>query len=180
MPTTRQSENKELQQAVDHSELLTRKKKKKMAHNTTKQDMNNGGTPVPPQNENPEENSDSETEDTTRGTPSGEMYLPDLNNTPFSEAIKRGINWGNNEKLIIECPKLMQFFGTNTLLIHPPTGEIRLYDKDEVEDFPVNCSTSRFLESLLTKVLENAASQHARPKDLPGKYWTTFSGQATW
>ena len=33
------------------------------------------------------------------------MYLPDLDNTPLSQALKNGLDWGVEDKVMVECPK---------------------------------------------------------------------------
>ena len=40
-----------------------------------------------------------------------EMYLPDQDNTPLSQALKNGLDWGMEDEVMVECPKLKQYFG---------------------------------------------------------------------
>ena len=69
-----------------------------------------------PQCQQPEEHQEDETgiEDTTAPT---EMYLPDLDNTPLSQALKNGLDWGKEDEVMVECPKLKQYFGVDNLLV---------------------------------------------------------------
>ena len=115
-----------------------------------------------------QEPQDDETGDTTTTT---EMYLLDLDNTPLSQALKNGLDWGMEDKVMVECPKLKQYFGVNTLLIQRMSGRVHLHTKDENETFPIHCSKTKFSISLLQKALERAEKQRATPKDLPGEDW---------
>ena len=101
-----------------------------------------------PQHQEPEEEhqepQDDETGDTDTAAPT-EMYLPDLDNTPLSQALKNGLDWGTEDEVMVECPKLKQYFGVDTLLIQRISGRVRLHTKDEDESFPVNCSKNKIL-----------------------------------
>ena len=99
------------------------------------------------------------------------MYLPDLDNTPLSQALKNGLDWGMEDEVRVECPKLKQYFGVDTFLIQRISGRVRLHTKDEDETFPISCSKTKFLTPLLRKALEGAEKQRATPKDLPGEDW---------
>ena len=132
------------------------------------------GTAVPKyQDTEAEENNqppnDNETEETAAVTPTEEMYLPDLDNTPLSQALKDGIKWGLEHKVMVECPKLKQYFGLDTLLVQALSGRVHLYTNNEVETFPIHCSKTKFSPSLLDKALKGAEKQRATPKDLPGE-----------
>ena len=72
---------------------------------------------------------------------------------------------------MVECPKLKQYFGVDTLLDQRTSGRVRLHTKDEDETFPINCSRTKFPIPLLQKALEGAEQQRATPKDLPGEDW---------
>ena len=65
-----------------------------------------------------------------------EMYLPDLDNTPLSQALKNGLDWGVEDEVMVECPKLKEYFGVDTLLIQRTSGRVCLHTKDEDETFP--------------------------------------------
>ena len=125
-----------------------------------------------PQHQEPEEEhqepQDDDTGDTAATT---EMYLPDLDNTPLSQALKNGLDWGMEDEVMVECPKLKQCFVLNTLLIQRISGRVHLHTKDEDETFPIKCSKTKFSISLLRKALEGAEKQRATPKDLPGEDW---------
>ena len=111
---------------------------------------------------------DDETGDTAITT---EMYLPDLDNTPLSQTLKNGLDWGMEDEVMVECPKLKQYFGVDTLLIQRISGRVCLHTKDEDETFPIHCSKTKFSISLLQKALERAEKQRATPKDLPEEDW---------
>ena len=123
-----------------------------------------------PQCQQPEEQEENEAGDDTTAAPT-EMYLPDLDITPLSEALKKGLDWGIEDEVMVECPKLKQYFGVDTLLVHRITGQVRLHTKDEDETFPISCSRNKFPMPLLKKALEGAEQQRATPKDLLGEDW---------
>ena len=64
---------------------------------------------------------EDETGDDDRTAPT-EMYLPDLDNTPLSQALKNGLDWGMEDEVMVECPKLKQYFGVDTFLIQRISG----------------------------------------------------------
>ena len=100
-----------------------------------------------------------------------EMYLPDLDNTPLSQALEKGLDWGVEDEVMVECPKLKQYFGVDTLLIQRTSGRVHRHTKDEDETFPIGCLKTKFPIPLLKKALEGAEQQRATPKDLPGEDW---------
>ena len=118
----------------------------------------------------PEEHQEDETGDEDAAAPT-EMYLPDLDSTPLSQALKNGLDWGMEDEVMIECPNLKQYFGVDTLLVQRSSGRVHLHTKDEDETFPISCSKTKFPISLLRKALEGAEQQRATPKDLPGEDW---------
>ena len=72
--------------------------------------------------EDHQEPQDDETGDTDTVTPTVEMYLPDLDNTPLSQALKNGLDWGMEDEVMVECLKLEQYFGVDTLLVQRISG----------------------------------------------------------
>ena len=92
-----------------------------------------------PQHQKPEEHQEDKTgdEDTTASI---EMYLPDLDNTPLSQALKNGLDWGMEDEVMVECPKLKQYFEVDTLLFQRTSGRVRLHSKEEDKAFPISCS----------------------------------------
>ena len=75
-----------------------------------------------PQHQKPEEeHQEDETGDEDTAAPT-EMYLPDLDNTPLSQALKNGLDWGMEDEVMVECPKLKQYFGVDTFLIQRISG----------------------------------------------------------
>ena len=153
---------------TDNPEKIGRNKNRRKSRN-----MADAGN-KDPQHQEPEEEhqepQDDETGDTDTAAPT-EMYLPDLDNTPLSQALKNGLDWGTEDKVMVECPKLKQYFGVDTLLIQRISGRVRLHTKEEDESFHINCSKTKFPIPLLQKALEEAEKQRATPKDLPGEDW---------
>ena len=97
-----------------------------------------------PQHQKPEEeHQEVKTGDEDTAAPT-EMYLPDLDNTPLSQALKNGLDWGMEDKVMVECPKLKQYFGVDTLLIQRISGRVCLHTKEEDETFPINWSKTKF------------------------------------
>ena len=90
-----------------------------------------------------EEHQEDETgdEDTTVPT---EMCLPDLDNTPLSQVLKNGLDWGMEDEVMVECPKLKKYFGVDTFLIQTISGRVHRHTKDEDETFPISCSKTKF------------------------------------
>ena len=123
-----------------------------------------------PQRWQPEEHQEDETGDEDAVAPT-EMYLPDLDNTPLSQALKKGLDWGMEDEVMIECPKLKQYFRVDTLLVQRISGRVHLHTKDEDKTFPISCSRTKFPIPLLKKALEGAEQQRATPRDLPGEDW---------
>ena len=127
-----------------------------------------------PQNQDPVEDhqgpQEDETGDDGRTAPT-EMYLPDLDNTPPSHTLRKGLDWGMEDEVMVECPKLKQYFRLDTLVVQRTSGRVRLHTKDEDETFPISCLRTKFPIPLLKKALEGAEQQRATPKDLPGEDW---------
>ena len=123
-----------------------------------------------PQRQQPMEHQEDETGNKDTAAPT-EMYLPDLDNTPLSQALKNGLDWGMEDEVMVECPKLKQYFEVDTLLVQRTSGRVCLHTKDEDEIFPISCSKTKFPIPLLKKALEGAEQQRATPKDLPGEDW---------
>ena len=132
--------------------------------------MVDAGNKNPQHQEPEEEHQEDETGDKDTAAPT-EMYLPDLDNTPLSQALKNGLDWGMEDKVMVECPKLKQYFGVDTFLIQRISGRVHLNTKDGDETFPISCSKTKFPIPLLRKALEGAEKQRATPKDLPGEDW---------
>ena len=74
-----------------------------------------------PQCQPPEEDQENKAGDNNAAAPI-EMYLPDLDNTPLSQALKKGLDWGMEDEVMVECPKLKQYFGVDTLLVQRTSG----------------------------------------------------------
>ena len=94
--------------------------------------------------EDHQEPHDDETGDTDTLIPTVEMYLPNLDNTPLSQALKNGLDWGMEDEVMVECLKLKQYFGVDTLLVQRISGRVHLHTNNEVETFPISCSRTKF------------------------------------
>ena len=127
-----------------------------------------------PQHQDPVEDHQGPQEDETRDdnrTAPTEMYLPDLDNTPLSQALRNGLDWGMEDEVMVECPKLKQYFGVDTLPIQRSSGRVCPNTKDKDETFLISCSKTKFPIPLHKKALERAEQQRATPKDLSGEDW---------
>ena len=100
-----------------------------------------------------EEDQENEAVNNSTAAPT-EMYLPDLDNTPLSQALKKGLDWGVEDEVMVEYPKLKQYFRVDTLLIQRTSGRVRLHTKDEDKTFAIGCSKTKFPIPLLKKALE--------------------------
>ena len=69
-----------------------------------------------PQRQHPEDHQEDEKGNEDVPAPT-EMYLPDLDNTLLSQALKNGLDWGMEDEVMVECPKLKQYFRVDTFLI---------------------------------------------------------------
>ena len=114
---------------MDDPEKIGRNSKRRKSRN-----MADAGN-EDPQCQPPEEDQENEAGDNNATAPT-EMYLPDLDNTPLSQALKKGLDWGVEDEVMVECLKLKQYFGVDTLLIQRTSGWVRLHTKDEHETFP--------------------------------------------
>ena len=150
---------------TDDPEKMCRNSNRRKSRN-----MADAGNKDPQCQKPEEEHQEDETGDEDTAAPT-EMYLPDLDNTPLSQALKNGLDWEMEDEVMVECPKLKQYFGVDTLLIQRISGRVCLHTKDEDETFPISCSKTKFPIPLLKKSLEGAEQQRATPKDLPGEDW---------
>ena len=114
---------------TDDPEKIGRNKNRRKSRN-----MADAGNKDPQHQEPEEEHQEDETAAPT------EMYLPDLDNTPLSQALKNGLDWGMEDEVMVECPKLKQYFRVDTFLIQRISGRVHLHTKDEDETFPISCS----------------------------------------
>ena len=171
MLSTRSKGEASLAKFIDNPERIgkdkPRKKSKNMADAGTLDTNQQPDTGDKNKTPNPEGNKD----DTQKQDLINEMYLPDLDNTLLSQALKTGLDYGMEDKVMVECPKLKQYFEVDTFLVQRISGRIRIYTHDEIETFPIHCSRMKFTLSLLEKVLQEAEKQRATPKDLPGEHW---------
>ena len=164
MLSTRSKETVNLTSFTDDPEKIGRNSNRRKSRNMA--DAGNGD----PQCQPPEEDQENEAGDNNATTPT-EMYLPDLDNTPLSQALKKGLDWGVEDEVMVEFPKLKQYFGVDTLLIQGTSGRVHLHTKDGDETFPIGCLKTKFPIALLRKALEGAEQQRATPKNLPGEDW---------
>ena len=118
---------------MDDSEKIGRNSNRRRSRN-----MADAGN-EDPQCQKPEKHQEDKTGDKDTAAPT-EMYLPDLDNTPLSQALKNGLDWGMKDEVMVECPKLKQYFGVDTLLVQRTSGRVCLHTKDEDKTFPISCS----------------------------------------
>ena len=164
MLSTRSKGAANLTNFTDDQEKIGRNSNKRKSRN-----MADAGN-EDPQCQQPEEHQEDGTGEEGKAATT-EMYLPDLDNTPLSQALKNGLDWEVEDEVMVECPKLKQYFGVDTLLVQRTSGWVCLHTKDEDETFPISCSRTKFPIPLLKKALEGAEQQRANPKDLPGEDW---------
>ena len=165
MSSTRSKGGVNLTNFTDDPEKIGRNSNRRKSRN-----MADTGNKDPQCQKPEEEHQEDETGDEDTVAPT-EMYLPDLDNTPLSQALKNGLDWGMEDEVMVECPKLKQYFGVDTFLISGISGRVHIHTKDEDETFPISCSKTKFPIPLLKKALEGAKQQRATLKDLPGEDW---------
>ena len=147
---------------MDNPEKIGRNSKRRKSRN-----MADAGN-EDPQCQKPEEHQEDKTGDDDTAAPT-EMYLPDLDNTPLSQALKNRLDCRMEDEVMVECPKLKQYFGVDTFLVQRTSRRVHLHTKEEEETFPITCSKTKFPIPLLKKALEGAEQQRATPKDLQGE-----------
>ena len=165
MSSTRSKGEANLTNFTDNPEKIGRNKTRRRSKR-----MADAGNTDPQHHETEEDHQESH-DDETGDMDTVEMYLLDLDNTPLSQALKNGLDYGLEDEVMIECPELKQYFGVDTFLVQRTSGWIHLYTHDEVETFPISCSRTKFSPSLLDKALKGAEKERATPKDLPGEDW---------
>ena len=116
MSSTRSKGRANLTNFTDDPEKIGRNSNRRKSRN-----MADAGNKDPQHQEPEQEHQEDETGDEDTAAPT-EMYLPDLDNTPLSQALKNGLDWGMEDKVMVECPKLKQYFGVDTLLIQRISG----------------------------------------------------------
>ena len=122
MASTRSKGDAALAKFTDNPERIDkdkpRKKNKNMADTGTPDTNQQPDTGDKNQTPDPEENND----DKQNQDLMDEIYLPDLNNTPLSQALKNGLDYGTQDEVMIECPKLKQYFRVDTFLVQRTSG----------------------------------------------------------
>ena len=101
---------------TDDPEKIGRNKDRRKCRNIA-----DAGNKDPQHQEPEEEHQEDKTGDEEAAAPI-EMYLPDLDNTPLSQSLKNGLDWGMEDEVMVECPKLKQYFGIDTFLIQRISG----------------------------------------------------------
>ena len=122
MSSTRSKGEASLAKFTDNPERIgkdkPRKKTKNMADAGTQDTNQQPDTGDKNQTPNPEGNKD----DTQNQDLTNEMYLPDLDNTPLSQALRTGLDYGMEDEVMVECPKLKQYFRVDTFLVQRISG----------------------------------------------------------
>ena len=127
MSSTRSKEEANLTNFTDNPEKIGRNKSRRSKI------MADAGNTDPQHQETEEDHQepqDDETGDMDTVTCTVEMYLPDLENTPLSQALKGGLDWGMEDEVMVECPKFKQYFGVDTLLDQRISGRVCLHTND--------------------------------------------------
>ena len=77
--------------------------------------------------------------------PTGEWYMPDLNNTTLTKVLKDGRDYtANNEgKMLYRFEKLEQYTGYDYYLICPFTGKIDLFDTNHETPITIKIYASK-------------------------------------
>ena len=75
--------------------------------------------------------------------PSGEWYMPDLDNTPLSDIMKIGNFFDRAGRLMHQFPKIAKYTGYDTYVIHPHTGGIEIVDLDRNITLPFEVQAFR-------------------------------------
>ena len=93
--------------------------------------------------------------------PSGEWYMPDLENTPLSDIIKVGNYFDKAGRLMHQFPKIAKYTGYDTYVIHPHTGGIEILDLDRNITLPFEVQAFRKPQDYKTvlKLVKAAAVQ---------------------
>ena len=115
MSSTRSKGAANLTNFTDDPEKIGRNSNRRRSRNMA--DVGNGD----PEHQPPEEDHEDEAGDNNTTAPT-EMYLPDLDNTPLSQALEKVLDWVVEDEVMVECPKLKQYFRVDTLLIQRTTG----------------------------------------------------------
>ena len=115
MSSTRSKGGVNLTNFTDDLEKIGRNSNRKKGRN-----MADAGD-ADPQCQQSEEHQEDKTGDKDATAPT-EIYLPDLDNTPLSKALKNGLDWGMEDEVMVECLKLKQYFGVDTLLVQRISG----------------------------------------------------------
>ena len=63
--------------------------------------------------------------------PSGEWYMPNLNNTPLSAVMKFGSFFDATGRMLFQFRKLEQYTNHDMYVINPHTGQIDIWDGDK-------------------------------------------------
>ena len=98
------------------------------------------------------------------------LFVPDLNNTPLHDAIKRGMPLNNQgTEYMINCPTLRQYIGTDKLRVEIPSGDLEI-DTEPPIRFVAKCSDVPFQqEHLLISAMEDLVKKNAELMPLPGE-----------
>ena len=133
--------------------------------------------PVEPPNEEEEEVEEEEVEEAVQEEelepvpdntgmvlPTGEWYMPDLNNTTLTKVLKEGRDYtANNEgKMLYRFEKLEQYTGYDYYLICPFTGKIDLFDTNHETPITINIHASKDPKqnSVVIEEVKKAMQEH--------------------
>ena len=107
--------------------------------------------------------------------PSGEWYMPDLNNTSLSTVMEFGSRMESG-RYLFHFPKLEPYTDFNLFIIDPHTGQIEMYDDDKDITYPFSIKASRkkrnnsqVIELIKEAVRDHKCKQLAKLKVPGGK-----------
>ena len=112
MSSTRSKGEANLTNFRDNPERIGEKKPRSKISNT-----GDTGAPQETRENNQPQDQDQNQGDTQAVPPTEEMYLPDLNNTPLSQALKNKLDYVLDDEVMVECSKLKQYFRVDTFLV---------------------------------------------------------------
>ena len=117
MSSTRSKGEANLTNLTDDPERIGKKKPRSKISN-----MHDTGAPQETGENNQPQDQDQNQGDTQAMPPTEEMYLPDLKYTPLSQALKNELDYRLEDEVMVECPKLKQYFRVDTFLFQRISG----------------------------------------------------------
>ena len=121
--------------------------------------------------ENPRDTRDSDGEEYSEAEEVNiqDLYVPDLDNTPLHRAIRHGMALNDTKTIYrIQCPRLKEFIGKDTLTVFLPEGRMEVPMEPPV-DFVANCAPTPFDQPrLLIEAMQSLVQTQPELTILPG------------